>query len=454
MIKNRLIRNLALTVAFLVVLTTTPVIALQPSSASHQQAARRYRISGVTTAQQRTAIHLTGAAIDGVGRDFVDVTATPSALDQLRIWGFVVWPLTQPLDFPPRDAAYHSYEEMRAEVQAVAAAHPNVVSLFSLGVSHEGRELLAAKVSDAPLADEDEPEVLFVGHYHAREHLTVEMVLSILHLLVDQYGQPDHAEIDSLVNSREIFLVFDLNPDGGEYDIAAESYRSWRKNRQPSVLPESAGCIGIDLNRNHSYKWGEAYSAGNSGSSGDPCADVYRGEAAASAPEVAAIERFVNSRVVGGVQQITAAISFHTYGEIVLWPYGYTFDDAPEDMPAHDAIALAALGRAMAQSNGYIPQQSSDLYKTNGDFADWAYGTHRIFAYTFEMTGQYQGNFFGFYPPADAIVAETERNQEAVLMLLHFAGCPYVAGAAAVRFCVGGRYDAVTQTWLPIIGRQ
>ena len=31
--------------------------------------------------------------------------------------------------------------------------------------------------------------------------------------------------------------MFNLNPDGGEYDIATGSYRSWRKNRQPNRAP-------------------------------------------------------------------------------------------------------------------------------------------------------------------------------------------------------------------------
>ena len=80
--------------------------------------------------------------------------------------------------------------------------------------------------------DENEPEVLFDAHQHAREHLTVEMALYIMHLLMDNYGTD--SRITNLVNSREFWIVPDMNPDGGEYDIATGSYRSWRKNRQPN----------------------------------------------------------------------------------------------------------------------------------------------------------------------------------------------------------------------------
>jgi carboxypeptidase T len=83
--------------------------------------------------------------------------------------------------------------------------------------------------------DEDEPEVLFTHHQHAREHLTVEMALYTLKMLTDEYDplQPLQ-QVTQLVNSREIWMVFDMNPDGGEYDISTGSYLSWRKNRQPN----------------------------------------------------------------------------------------------------------------------------------------------------------------------------------------------------------------------------
>src|SRR6185503_3587827 len=104
--------------------------------------------------------------------------------------------------------------------------------------------------------------------------------------------------------------VLDLNPDGGLYDINCEepqaqqcnnpnySYQFWRKNRQPN----QDGSIGTDLNRNHSYRWGDA------GSSGYTSSETYRGPAPASAPEVQAMQSFINSRVVDGVQQITVAL--------------------------------------------------------------------------------------------------------------------------------------------------
>jgi hypothetical protein len=395
----------------------------------------RYRVVGVITREQRSAIAATGAAIDAIGPDAVAITATPDERRRIAALGFAVQPLAGPLDFPPADAAYHTYAELSAELQAVAAAHPDRVRLFSIGRSYEGRELWAAKVSDNVQTDEDEPEALFVGHYHAREHLSVEMLLAILHMLVDgdDPARPKDP-INRLVDTREIYLIFDLNPDGGEYDIATGVYQYWRKNRQPNSDGVS---IGTDLNRNHSYRWG------GSGASDDPGSETYRGPAPASAPEVAAIESFVNNRVIDGVQQIRVAITFHTYGELILWPYGYTYDDVPDDMQADDHAVFVALGQAMAATNGYTPQQASDLYLTSGDFTDWAYGVHRIFAYTFEMGTN-------FYPPGAAIPAETARNRAAVLALLDYAGCPYATIGKAVIYCAEG--SAPQRIWLPFLG--
>jgi len=403
-------------------------------------APQRYRIGEVRTREQRSAIAATGADIEAVGQDQVIVVATPEQLGQIAALGFTIQPDPRPSDFPVADAGYHNYAEMVADVQATAAAHPSIVKLFSIGTSYEGRDLLAAKISDNVEQDEDEPEALFIGLYHAREHLTVEMQLYLLHLLADNYGLAGQEQITELVNTREIYLIFELNPDGGEFDIASGNYQYWRKNRQPNA---GSGYIGTDLNRNHSYKWGCC-----GGSSSFPGGDIYRGVAPDSAPEVAAIERFVNSRVIGGRQQIAVAISFHTYSELILWPYGYTFDSLPPDMWPDDHAVFVALGQAMAASNGYQAMQASGLYTTDGDFVDWAYGRHRIFAFTFEM---YPPSFGGegFYPPASMIAAQTARNRDAVLYLLANAGCPYATIGKAAERCTNGRANPPHWVYIP-----
>ena len=76
-------------------------------------------------------------------------------------------------DFPSKDSRYHTYAEMVAELNKAVADHPAIVQKFSIGKSHQGREIWAAKISDHVETDESEPELLFDGLHHAREHLTV-----------------------------------------------------------------------------------------------------------------------------------------------------------------------------------------------------------------------------------------------------------------------------------------
>ena len=317
--------------------------------------------------------------------------------------------------FPSKDARYHDYAEMVAELNKAVADHPAIVQKFSIGESYQHRQIWAAKISDNVASDENEPEVLIDALHHAREHLTVEQALAALRWLTD--GYPSNSTVKRLVDTREIFIVFMVNPDGGEYDLTGSPYRAWRKNRQPNAGTTN---VGTDLNRNYDYHWGCC-----GGSSGSTASLTYRGPKAFSAPESRAMRDFINSRVVGGRQQIKAAITLHTAGEDVLWPYGYTTADVPADMTADDHVALRTIGGRLAGKNGYTPMQSSSLYVTDGDEIDWAYGRHRIFIYTFELYPAGGTSSSRFYPPDEVIGRETERNKSAILYLIDVAGCLY-----------------------------
>ncbi|HET9755269.1 MAG TPA: M14 family zinc carboxypeptidase [Candidatus Limnocylindrales bacterium] len=327
--------------------------------------------------------------------------------------------------FPSKDARYHDYAEMVAELNKAVADHPAIVQKFSIGESYQHRQIWAAKISDNVGTDENEPEVLIDALHHAREHLTVEQALAALRWLSD--GYPSNSTVKRLVDTREIFIVFMVNPDGGEYDLTGSPYRAWRKNRQPNAGTTN---VGTDLNRNYDYHWGCC-----GGSSGSTSSSTYRGPRAFSAPETRVMRDFINSRVVDGRQQIRAAITLHTAGEQVLWPYGYTRADVPVDMTADDHAALRTIGGRLAGKNGYTPMQSSSLYITDGDEIDWAYGRHRIFMYTLELYPSGVTSISRFYPPDEVIGRETERNKSAILYLIDVAGCLYAPIAKTQTHC-------------------
>ena len=297
-------------------------------------------------------------------------------------------------EFPPGYTEYHTYAEMVAEIDSAVAAHPGIVKKFSIGQSYEGREIWAAKISDHVKTDEKEPEVLFEGLHHASEHLAVEMNLYLLSVLTSNYGGSNALgqRVTQIVNSREIYVVFMINPDGAEWDINAGTgkLRNWRRNRQP--IPGTT-TIGVDLNRNWGYQWGCC-----KGSSGKPGDWHYRGPQPWFAPEVRALRDFVLGRVKNGRQQIRAAMSIHTYERSIMWPYGYTLANVPKTMTVADHDAFVAIGNEMASLNGYTPKQLSDLYVLDGDAPDWLYGNQRIFAMLIEM-----------YPTSDPKGADIRR---------------------------------------------
>lgn len=357
-------------------------------------------------------------------------TPTVSAMTMGELVGWADGRLSVPPPgptYPAYDANYHDYGEMLLFIKTAEITYPDIVRVFSIGKSYQGRDIWAAKVSDNVAVDEDEPEVLVDALHHAREHLTVEQALYLLKTLATGYGRD--GTVTGLVNERETFIIFAVNPDGWSYDLEpSTTYRGWRKNRQPT---SGSSYVGTDINRNYAYRWGCC-----GGSSSNPAAWNYRGTAAWSTPETRVMRDFVLSRVVGGVQQIKTHVTLHTNGELILWPYGYTRTDIPADMSADDHATFVAMGRAMADTNGYTPQQSSDLYVTDGDQIDWMYGAQHIFSFTFELYPTEQVSSHADHEPPDEVIpAQTARNRAALLYLIDMADCPYRAIGKASTYC-------------------
>jgi carboxypeptidase T len=411
----------AMTGGVLLAATASPVTAQPQTEIAPDRGV--YTVLGADGVAQRTAVAGSGVDVLGTRGATMTVVASPEQARSLRAGGFSLEAVgdfdamlaersggqtrTSAIDeFPAGDEDYHTYAEMSAELEATARDHADLATMSSVGQSHEGRELHLIKISDNVATDEDEPEVLFTCNQHAREHLTTEMCLHIVQRFTDGYAS-DPA-VKELVDSREILVVPSVNPDGSEYDISGGEYQGWRKNREGEAT---------DLNRNWAYKWGCC-----GGSSGWPGSETYRGPSAFSAPETTALSDYVDSRVVDGTQQITAHIDFHTYSELVLWPYGYTEDGTAPGMTQDEARRFQDVGQQMAETNGYTPQQSSDLYVTDGSVNDWMWAQHKILSFTFEMYPSDGIGLDGFYPPDEVIPRETARNDEAVDILLEAAG--------------------------------
>jgi hypothetical protein len=341
----------------------------------------------------------------------VDIAATEADLDWISSKGVLTSILERAdqaaaLDLDENLGLYHTYDEMIAELQALAAAYPTITELDTLGTSIEGRYLFVLKISDNVELDEEEPEVLIMGCHHARELMTIEICLYVAQHLLSNYGSDPLAT--QLVDGREIWIAPMINPDGHVYVQNNHSdawWDWWRKNRRDN----GDGSYGVDLNRNYGYMWG--YD--NVGSSGTPSNDLYRGTAPFSEPETQAVRDFCIGR------EFTLSLSYHTYGELILYPWGYIGD------PTDHHELFSVLADSMNVGLGYTAETGYDLYPTNGDTDDWTYGEtvekNRIFGFTVEMNTYDEG---GFGPPDDMIAPTCARLLPLNLTFLRLAEDP------------------------------
>ena len=145
---------------------------------------------------------------------------------------------------------------LKDEFAQLAADHPDITKLVTIGQTVQGEDIVALKVSrDAGrLRDGRRPATLYLGAQHAREWITPEMVRRLAHHVVDGYSI-DPA-ITELVDTTELWLVPVANPDGYDYTFTPGN-RLWRKNLRDN---DGDGRItandGVDLNRNFPTKWG------------------------------------------------------------------------------------------------------------------------------------------------------------------------------------------------------
>ena len=160
--------------------------------------------------------------------------------------------------------------------------------------------------------------------------------------------------------------------------------------------------LGVDLNRNYGGFWGGPGAAGPVPAAGEVEAGVldptYRGASAFSEPETQNIQTLVRER------QVTMMISNHTFSNLILRPNGVAPTTiGPDGNPvgnAPDEKGLKALGARMSAQNGYLNQNSWQLYDTTGTTEDWSYNATGGYGYTFEI-GAHE-----FHPPFPEVVDE------------------------------------------------
>lgn len=332
--------------------------------------------------------------------DHLILRATEAQLDRLSSMGYLVEQLEDVArhlsTFASAEAAeqYHSAASLEEELRQLAEAKPDIAQLIEIGRSIEGRPILALRIGDRRGGV---PKVLFMGCHHAREWIAVEVPFLLAKELVER---ADEAPIAGWLTSGEVWVAPLVNPDGHEHSRAQE--RLWRKNRRRN----DDGSFGVDPNRNYGYMWGILDVPT---SSHVPSDETYVGPRAFSEPETQAVRDLI------GCERFAGVITYHSYSQLILYPWGYTEKPIPDVQHREQMVGMAQEMQTLIKAvHGkiYVPQQSSELYPTAGDTTDWTYGTYGIPSFTVELRPRTfeEG---GFILPPDQILATWEENRPA-----------------------------------------
>jgi hypothetical protein len=313
----------------------------------------------------------------------MDVMVSERQLDELIRRGFDTKILMTPEELRALDLRldpeYHDYEEMVSELTNLESAHPQIAMMESIGVSvEEQRTIWAFKISDNVVQEEDEPAVLYDGVHHACEVMGLEICMRLINDLLNDYGSDP--QVTFWVDNTEIWFIPLLNPDG--HSAVTDSISLyWRKNGRDlngnGILYEYAcndwwNCYteGANVNRNYDFNFIH-------GGSGDPWHYDYRGASPFSESENVAI------RDLAIQQKFVLSISYHSYGEVVFYPWSWGGSYAPDDAALTEIAQQVAF--RITQHDGFGTYYHDRNGAQSGMSANWFYGTQGTFDFMIEV---------------------------------------------------------------------
>ena len=341
--------------------------------------------------------------IEDVSGYYVDRNLGKSTnVDDYR--GVSEWPVPENFEFGSM-SGHATWSEAVGYLDSMVALFPNLITIKeSLGQTLEGRDIWMVKISDNPNVNETEPEVLYTALHHANEPAGLMTLLYYMWYLLENYDSD--LNIQTLVDNTEIYFVPIINPDG--YVFNETNYPNgggnWRKNRRDN---EGTICMGVDPNRNYGYMWG--YD--DTGSSPNPCSDNYRGEFAFSEAETQAIRNFIEDH------EIKNALNYHTYGNLLLYTWGYT------EEPCFDDELYQSHSRLYTTDNHYEFGSGNEAnYATNGGSDDWMYGEQTTKPKILSYTPELGGGSDGYWCSVDRIIPIAQENMKMNILAAAFAG--------------------------------
>lgn len=294
---------------------------------------------------------------------------------------------------------YLNPEQVVAQLQELSAAHADFMRLETIGKTREGRPIVGVVIEKQDSFgnkgnSSSKPTVFFNGMHHAREVMTVEVVISIVQNFADALSNPAvDPELVDWANRYRIVVVPQMNPDGN--NLVHNGRNLWRKN----AWADSGKVVGVDLNRNYPKYWGAC-----NGSSAMKGSDTYRGPNAASEPESQALMATVEKyRPVLG-------ISYHSFSELIIFPFGC----ANVENPSRNVFLEIAGGmnKGIINDDGVAGRYDVGtapelLYNADGTDLDWQWDSFGVYAYTIELNS----SSLGFQPDYKEWRDVTVKNQ-------------------------------------------
>lgn len=289
---------------------------------------------------------------------------------------------------------YLTYSEFWAYWEQLRKSYPTYFSKkIQIGNSWERRPMwgfyFGENVHEGQKYHAERNIVFITALHHAREPLTVTMVLFMMISILRERGVCGQAESDTALkwklffrNNIFFFIPF-VNPDS--YLFIEQYYNNpntelrdkammVRKNRN---VDESCSKFtgGVDLNRNYSFK----FALDEKGSSSNPCEEDYRGVHPFSEPETQAVRNFVSSH-----KNIVSGINMHTYGNAWVYPYNFVHDahnDLLHQEKPHFYNFYQEFVREMKHKHiqgEFGNAQKTVQYPTNGEAGDWITEVHNV----------------------------------------------------------------------------
>ncbi|MGE5424111.1 MAG: M14 family zinc carboxypeptidase [Syntrophothermus sp.] len=190
-------------------------------------------------------------SVDNIQGKVVTAFATPEQFKKFKKLGYQVTLLPLPGDVPEDQLGnpaanksvltvwnyYPNYQQYLDIMYAFANDHPDICMLDTIGISVQGRLILAVKISDSVHFHQGEPQVLLTSSIHGDELAGYVCMIHLIDSLLNSYGSVDR--ITNMINNFELYINPMANPDGTFHNGNGSVSGAWRYNS-----------LGIDLNRN------------------------------------------------------------------------------------------------------------------------------------------------------------------------------------------------------------